>query len=123
MGDRANIILTDKIGDETGRVYLYTHWNGYRIEKIAAQGLAEAAKAGRADDAQYGGRIITDVFLKAHALSPHLGAGVSGLIGDGDGHTVEIDFSTGTVDYEEPETGNRRLVTFAVFVSLFGAAE
>lgn len=112
MGDRANIVLRDKHygTDLTADVFLYTHWSGYKVEQIAADGLREAIAAGRVDDVAYGGRIVTDVFLKAHADSPHLGAGVSAIIGDGDSHQVIIDFAAQTVTYQvltDPEDDSR----------------
>lgn len=126
MGDRANIVLIDSYGQgdsrQEGKVFLYTHWSGSEIEQIAADGLREAIAGGRADDSQYAGRIVTDVFLAAHKGSPHTGAGVSGLIGDGDNHLVEIDFSTGTVTYQTGEDRDvKTTVSFAEFVAAFPA--
>lgn len=91
MGDRANIALV-AAGDE-GRtvVYLYTHWNGHLIERYAADGLALATEHGRLTDPQYGGRIVTEHFLRCHH-DPGLGAGVSGF--PGEGPVVEINFDT-----------------------------
>jgi hypothetical protein len=124
MGDRANIVLRDKVYNsdppEYRDVFLYTHWDGYRVEALAAQGIAEAIKAGRANDPQYGGRIVTDVFLKAHADSPHLGAGVSAIIGDGDDHLVVIDFDAEEVTYTDGDDEIR--TPFADFVDKFANA-
>lgn len=135
MGDRANIVLRDKVwGSEPAEhrdVFLYTHWDGYKIEQIAADGLRAAIAAGRANDAAYGGRIVTDVFLKAHAAEPTLGAGVSAVVGDGGSHLVIIDFDAQTVTYQavaEGDEGSREYgggapatVPFAEFVAQFAS--
>ena len=112
MGDRANIVLKD--GDTA--VYLYTHWNGYRIEAIAAAGLRAAISAGRVTDTAYGGRIVTGVFLAEHADDPYLGAGISAQLQDGRDHMVVIDFATQQVTYGRPHS-----VSITEFVQRFPA--
>lgn len=108
MGDRANIVLEA----EGTEVWLYTHSNGFEIVDIARAGVAEAIKGGRANDPQYAGRIITDVFLRAHADFPYTGAGVSGFQGDG-GDTVRIDLDKQHVYLAETD----ELFSFDKFVN------
>lgn len=111
MGDRGNIVLTE----QGGNVYLYSHWMGSDLPALARKGLAKAKRGGRLDDSQYCGRIVTDVFLKAHADSPFTGAGVSGVQGDG-GDTVVIDYDSGEVHVWDDDTDDHISMTFDEFI-------
>lgn len=95
MGDRANIVIEV---EGQAPLYLYTHWDGYRVEQLAANGLREAMNGGRLSDEVYAARIITDVFLAAHADQKHTGAGISTFPTDGMDHLVKIGLPDGTVD-------------------------
>lgn len=56
MGDRATI----RIVQNEQVVHFYTHWDGYRIQQILAEGILNANEAGRLDDSSYAARIIFD---------------------------------------------------------------
>ncbi len=58
MGDRAVIGVTHPTSDTT--IYLYTHWEGYRICETLAVGLDTASAMGRLTDYEYATRIIFD---------------------------------------------------------------
>lgn len=56
MGDRATI----RIEQRTHVVHYYTHWSGYRVKEILADGIIKAAAEGRLNDEFYAARIIFD---------------------------------------------------------------
>jgi len=104
MGDRGNVVIKD--GSST--VYLYTHWNRYRLKQDVASALERGSS--RTDDGPYFARIMLCEMLMAdgdhtEALQGTTGFGISSVKGDGD-ETVIIDCANGTVevpgDYEEP---------------------
>jgi len=69
MGDRAQVLIKD-----TG-VYLYTHWESYRLQEIITKAIA---KKWRWDDPEYLARIIFDEMLKDnHGEETGYGIGTS----------------------------------------------
>ena len=56
MGDRATI----RIEQRTHVVHYYTHWSGYRVKEILADGIIKAAAEGRLNDELYAARIAGD---------------------------------------------------------------
>lgn len=58
MGDRRNIIITEKVG-EPG-VAIYTHWGGSEAEEDLAAALDAPAARNRWDDTGYLTRIVFD---------------------------------------------------------------
>lgn len=80
MGDRGNIFVADgwrKEDEEpTHGVYLYTHWNGYRIHKVLAAALSSPEGKSRLGDGPYLTRIIFD-HLTEGASSVETGYGIA----------------------------------------------
>jgi hypothetical protein len=54
MGDRSNVVIQDKYGENTERVWLYGHWSGAGILDAAVVG----ATSGRTTDGPYLARIV-----------------------------------------------------------------
>ncbi len=96
MGDRANIGI---ILDEEDSVFLYTHWQGCRIEDLAREGLAKAVTGGRADDGPYCARIVAESFFAAHTAqgADVTGAGLSAKVTDGRDNVLFIYIDNQTV--------------------------
>ena len=72
MGDRANVAIEDR----GKRVYLYTHWEGYRLPEIIHTALS---KRWRWNDEAYLARIIFDELVgdqqgseTGFGISPHI---------------------------------------------------
>jgi hypothetical protein len=122
MGDRANIHITSaRFGSD---VWLYTHWDGYRLEQLAADGLRKAVEGGRVADSAYLGRIVAQHFFNAHG-DQVTGAGLTSSVTDGGQHVVHIDVDAQTVDYDPtgyeygvPEH-KRKVVPIAEFLAAY----
>lgn len=79
MGDRGNIFVVHE-RDESGQargVYLYTHWSGYRIKEIAADGLSSRAGSARLGDPAYLSRILFDTLTGLEGGETGYGIGIS----------------------------------------------
>jgi len=80
MGDRATIRIVQ--GDQT--LHFYTHWDGYRIQQILAEGILKAHAEGRLTDEAYAARIIFDTLTGCDGGSTGYGiiAGDENIPGD-----------------------------------------
>lgn len=130
MGDRANIVITAEPyeGRETpSPIYLYTHWHGYEVEQLLADGLRKAVAAGRLNDEQYRNRLIAESFFTYHTANgeDQTGCGLGTSVGDGDDHLVTLVHVNGklAVEYSEETDEDRvsRLVPVDVFCANFPA--
>lgn len=86
MGDRGNIVIRasqNRIDD----VWFYTHWSGYRIEKVAQDALAKKWRWG---DTSYLARIVFDELTKDDQGS-ETGFGISTHIQDNERSIVVVD--------------------------------
>ncbi len=92
MGDRANILLKQ---EENGKIYLYTHWQGYKIKEILAAALERGRE--RWDDEPYLSRIIFSEMVKDN-IEGLTGCGLTTYITDGDHNIVEVDMKAQTAD-------------------------
>ena len=72
MEDRANIIVQQ---EDSGRIYLYTHWQGHRIKEILAAALNRGRD--RWDDPAYLTRIIFSEMLRDMDPDGTTGFGIS----------------------------------------------
>lgn len=89
MGDRGNIIIKD--GDS--KVFLYTHWAGYRV----ADTIRKALKRGkdRWGDGQYLGRIMFCELVPKEKWEETTSYGISSTMGDGfEGADIMVDVDT-----------------------------
>lgn len=78
MGDRANVAILNMRGvNEVGRVYLYTHWDGYRLPIVVRDALKLEE---RWDDEQYLARIVFQAMLGNDTGTT--GYGIGAAIGD-----------------------------------------
>lgn len=84
MGDRGNIIVTDKYGETTSRVVLYSHWGGCRLPQTLRTALQRGKS--RWDDSQYLARIIFSQILAGPGIT-HDGR----LIRTGNGEVISAD--------------------------------
>ena len=91
MGDRANVLM--KSGNREG-VYLYTHWEGYRLPEIVQTALK---KEKRWDDEPYLTRIIFCEMVK-DTNDIETGYGISGYLCDGGDQVITIDVDKQTVN-------------------------
>lgn len=90
MGDRGNIIVKD--GES--KVFLYTHWTGYRLFKDVAKSLARAKS--RWDDGPYLARVLfQDMIGDDRDIS---GYGISSVEGDG-GTDITVDLDDSMVKW------------------------
>jgi len=122
MGDRSNIVIEDKWGKRTERVYLYSHWGGERVLKAAMTGL----RSGRATDNQYLARIVFDAMVGEDQGS-ETGYGIGGRLGDNE-HPILVISDTrnkGTVvyfenqsDYGQPFKRITKKMSYTEFVAL-----
>lgn len=80
MGDRATI----RIEQRGHVVHYYTHWDGYRIQQILAEGILKAQAAGRLTDDSYAARIIFDTLTECEGSTDGYGiiAGDDNIPGD-----------------------------------------
>lgn len=97
MGDRANIIVQQ---EDNGRIYLYTHWLGYRIREILAAALHRGRD--RWDDAPYLTRIIFSEMLDGSELKSNTGFGISTTHCE-PGNDLWVDTNNQTVTYNNHE--------------------
>ena len=90
MGDRGNIIIKD--GEST--VYLYTHWEGSRLNEI----LKSALKRGKTrwEDGAYLARIIFCEMI-GEDTEELTGYGISSIMVDG-GNDITVDIEKQTVN-------------------------
>ena len=94
MGDRANIVMQSK----AGRIYFYTHWNGYDLPSIAQSGLKRGE--GRWNDPAYLGRILFSEMIQNDVLD-ETGYGISLSICDNSYPLLVIDTDSGQVRIED----------------------
>ncbi len=76
MGERATIRVIQSCDDTP--IHFYTHWKGYRIAEILADGLNKANAAGRLDDEAYATRIVFDALTGLEGSSTGFGI----IVGD-----------------------------------------
>lgn len=74
MGDRANIHVI--AGGEAEGVWLYTHWDGYKIKEVLKAALIRGES--RWDDSQYLTRIIFCEMIKDDVMGS-IGYGISSI--------------------------------------------
>lgn len=74
MGDRGNIVIEEDEESFTAPVYLYTHWNGYKIKQTLQAALIRGNN--RWCDGSYLARIIFSEMIKDHVLD-EAGFGIS----------------------------------------------
>lgn len=104
MGDRAHIILTNGYNtpDKTS-IFLYTHWEGYRLHEI----LAAALKRGedRWDDPAYLSRIIASELFRESGIDGLTGAGLGTTMMEGPSRNdLTVDLENNTVTRANDET-------------------
>lgn len=92
MGDRANILLKQEDGD---KIYLYTHWKGYKIKQIVASALKRGES--RWDDEPYLSRIIFSELIRDDVLGL-TNYGLTTYLTDGEHNVVEIDIKAQTAN-------------------------
>lgn len=93
MGDRGNI----KIKEGEHSIYIYTHWNGYRMHKLLQEGLRLAREAERLDHTSYANRILINHISSSMRCS-ETGMGVSSERMDNERHVIEWDTEEGKVN-------------------------
>jgi hypothetical protein len=86
MGDRGHIGITQRVSETP--IYFYTHWSGYQVCELLAQGLDKADKAGRLSDETYATRIIFDA--------------LTGCVGEETGYGIMIGEPAGDNQYPIP---------------------
>mgnify|MGYP001602356737 CR=1 FL=1 len=89
MGDRATVAVKQK----EGTIYLYTHWDGYRLHRIVQHAIARRQ---RWDDETYLTRIIFSEMVR-EAIDAETGYGI-GLSEPGD-----VQYPTIVVDLAKQE--------------------
>lgn len=100
MGDRAQMHIV------TGghRITLYTHWQGYRVPKIAEQALARVLKTNRISDKPYATAMIVKEFIKeCGGIDDDLSVGIGTTPDDHDNqypYFLVIDLDRLAVSYE-----------------------
>lgn len=116
MGDRANIAVVQPRSES--RVYLYTHWDGYRHAEVLQRALQ---KRWRWDDPAYLTRIIFDELTKGDQ-GQETGYGISTTIQDNEHAILVVDTENQTVHSESYRLGKdaavRRRWTFEEFIKL-----
>lgn len=114
MGERASIKVTHSEG---GHIWLYTHWRGYEIVDIAAEGLERAKAYGRLTDAPYATRIIFDVMTELNGETTGYGIHIGGETPDSNYECPEIAWHTWgdvpTVTYNGKVYSVEEFLTFA----------
>jgi hypothetical protein len=96
MGDRANIIVNQ--GD-SGKIYLYTHWNGYRLPEILMNALGREE---RWDDEPYLTRIIaSEVIRESGGIDSETGSGITTYMTDGEYAVIEVSVDKQTVSMKK----------------------
>ncbi len=104
MGDRANVYVRG------ADVYLYTHWDGYRLSVIVRNALARKL---RWNDPSYLARIVFQQMLGSDA--GETGYGISHEIGDNGRPVIMLDPSTQTTGVGE---AFERAMPFAQYITL-----
>lgn len=107
MGDRGNIVVKS----DDGTIHFYTHWSGYELPEIVANGLKRGRN--RWGDEPYLNRILFSELIKDD-VEGETGYGISISMGDG-GTEVYVNHSSQTVDYDGEES------TFEAFVSKYAS--
>ena len=105
MGDRAQVKIKD-----TG-VFLYTHWNGYRLVDDVKQALAREV---RWDDPEYLARIIFDQMTEGSHGS-ETGHGISTSQHGDVGLVIELDCKKKIVSIKE-DGGLSSSIPFSAFI-------
>ena len=103
-GDRAHIILTNGYNtpDKTS-IFLYTHWEGYRLHEI----LGAALKRGesRWDDPAYLSRIIASELFRESDINGTTGAGLGTTMMEGSSNNdLVVDLDNRTVTTTDEKT-------------------
>jgi hypothetical protein len=94
MGDRAQVHIKDH-GDATQGVWLYTHWDGFRLPNMVQEALK---KRKRWDDAEYLARIIFCTMIKDDNRDETTGFGIgSGGQHDDVRRVIEVNCKTQTI--------------------------
>lgn len=106
MGDRANIRLVDQ-----GDIYLYTHWDGYKLEETLAEALDRGVN--RWDDPSYLNRIIFSEMIKDE-VEDETGFGISTYKVDGNYPDLVLNHHERTITCRD---GN--VLTFSEFVTKY----
>ena len=97
MGDRANIkVLQDE--DDGAAVYLYTHWDGYKLKEILKDALTRGRN--RWDDTPYLTRIIFSEMIKNDVMG-ETGYGISTHLTDNERPILTVDTNNQTVSIGE----------------------
>lgn len=105
MGSRANIAVTMKTEDGSGKLFIYSHWGGSDWQADAILAGLENGRS-RWDDPEYFGRIFVQTALEvggARATDP-LGWGLSLRLGDNSYPIPEVDTMTQHVVLENGDS-------------------
>ncbi|MGZ3424482.1 MAG: hypothetical protein ACXVEE_41870 [Polyangiales bacterium] len=119
MGDRGNIYFAEHAPGDGGvaGIYLYTHWGGSYVARIAQCGLARGRD--RWNDEPYLARIVFNEMTHGAELET-TGFGISSYVGDNEHDIVVVDTASQRVGLahaaEMPKTF--RSWSFAEFVAL-----
>ncbi len=105
MGDRANFELID---DNGGRIYLYSHWNGYKMPDILQKALIRGKE--RWDDESYLFRVIfCELIREEGGIDDIAGAGISTYLTDNNHPIISICRNTISVE-------NAKKISFDDFI-------
>lgn len=110
MGDRANVYIHE--GARPG-VYLYTHWDGYRLPNVVQDALRRGES--RWNDDQYLARIVFCEMV-GDQTKGESGYGISAAVGDGDDRIVDLDTSTQTVKLTRHGVNDSQPLSFTEYV-------
>lgn len=115
MGDRGNIVIKqDHPEDKDERVFLYSHWGGYRIKQTLQKALA---KNMRWDHHSYLTRIIFCEMLDGD-LSGETGFGIATSPPDNEYPYLVVDCENQCITEEDADTGaTLNTWTFSDFVA------
>lgn len=113
MGDRANIRLIQP--NNTGSIYIYSHWSGYEMPTILKDALGKAR--GRWGDNQYFNRILIDQITK-DGRDEETGWGIGLSIGDNSYNILAVDERKKQVSVQTGEGETLRTLTFEEFLAL-----
>ena len=104
MGDRANVVVQEEDG---GKIFLYTHWGGYRLPEV----LQSALKRGRNrwNDDAYLTRIIFCEMVKGSEME-ETGYGISTYECDNEHEHLVVDIKTQQVICGEKNWGFQEFV-------------
>lgn len=102
MGDRANIVM---VYDNDEKIYLYTHWGGYRLATDLQHALIRGES--RWDDDSYLARIIFSEMIQGEVLE-ETGYGISPYMCDNEHPLIyvtpkkqEVSIGQGSWSFEE----------------------